>query len=197
VPRLLEAGHFVICVDNFYTGRRANIDHLDSHLGFELVEHDLTVPLHLDADEIFNLACPASPAHYQQDPIATMKTSVFGAFNVLGLAKRNGSRILQASTSEVYGDPLEHPQRETYLGNVNPTGHVLATMRASAAPRPYSSTTTDSMLPRSKLRASSTRTAHACSRTTDVWYRTSLCRPSAATHHDLRRRRADAFVLLC
>ncbi|MCV0368138.1 UDP-glucuronic acid decarboxylase family protein [Filomicrobium sp.] len=120
--RLLAAGHVAICVDNFHTGRRANVDHLNDHSSFELVEHDIAAPLNLDADEIFNLACPASPQHYQDDPVRTTKTSVFGAFNVLELANRTRSRVLQASTSEVYGDPLEHPQHETYHGNVNPIG---------------------------------------------------------------------------
>ncbi len=120
--RLLEGGHTVVCVDNFHTGRRENVDHLLDHSNFEIVEHDVAVPFYLDADKVYNLACPASPEHYQDDPIRTMKTSVFGAFNVLDLAKRSGSRILQASTSEVYGDPIEHPQHESYNGNVNPIG---------------------------------------------------------------------------
>jgi UDP-glucuronate decarboxylase len=120
--RLLNEGHQVLCVDNFFTGRRANIAHLLSHPEFELLRHDVSQPLYVEIDEIYNLACPASPVHYQHDPVHTIKTSVFGAHNLLGLAKRLKARILQASTSEVYGDPTIHPQREEYWGNVNPIG---------------------------------------------------------------------------
>jgi UDP-glucuronate decarboxylase len=120
--RLLEAGDEVLCVDNFFTGRRANVSHLMDNPLFELLRHDVTIPLYVEVDEIYNLACPASPIHYQHDPVQTTKTSVHGAINMLGLAKRVGARILQASTSEVYGDPIEHPQTETYWGNVNPIG---------------------------------------------------------------------------
>ena len=120
--RLIEAGDEVLCVDNFFTGRRANIAHLLDHPHFELQRQDVTFPLYVEVDEIYNLACPASPIHYQHDPVQTTKTSVHGAINMLGLAKRVGARILQASTSEVYGDPTEHPQTETYWGNVNPIG---------------------------------------------------------------------------
>jgi UDP-glucuronate decarboxylase len=120
--RLIEAGDEVLCVDNFFTGRRANIAHLLDHPHFELQRHDVTFPLYVEVDEIYNLACPASPVHYQHDPVQTTKTSVHGAINMLGLAKRVGARILQASTSEVYGDPTEHPQTEAYWGNVNPIG---------------------------------------------------------------------------
>ena len=120
--RLIERGDEVLCVDNFYTGTRANIVHLLGNPRFELVRHDITFPLYVEVDEIFNLACPASPIHYQSDPIQTTKTSVHGAINMLGLAKRLGARILQASTSEVYGDPQVHPQREDYWGHVNPVG---------------------------------------------------------------------------
>ncbi len=120
--RLIAAGHEVICVDSFVTGRKANIDHLMGHQKFELIRHDVTLPLHVEVDEIYNLACPASPAAYQHDPVHTTKTSIYGAINLLGLSKRLKCPILQASTSEVYGDPLEHPQRESYWGNVNPTG---------------------------------------------------------------------------
>ncbi len=120
--RLIEAGDEVLCVDNFFTGRRANIAHLLDHPHFELQRHDVTFPLYVEVDEIYNLACPASPIHYQHDPVQTTKTSVHGAINMLGLAKRVGARILQASTSEVYGDPTEHPQTESYWGNVNPIG---------------------------------------------------------------------------
>ena len=120
--RLLERGEDVVCVDNFYTGRKENVRHLMADPRFELMRHDVTFPLYLEADRIFNLACPASPVHYQYDPVQTTKTSVHGAINMLGLAKRTKSRILQASTSEVYGDPLVHPQSEDYWGHVNPIG---------------------------------------------------------------------------
>ncbi len=120
--RLLAAGHEVLCVDNFYTGRRMNVAHLLDDPRFELMRHDVTFPLYVEVDQVYNLACPASPIHYQTDPVQTMKTSVHGAINMLGLAKRKGARILQASTSEVYGDPEVHPQPEGYWGNVNPIG---------------------------------------------------------------------------
>ena len=120
--RLLARGHEVLCVDNFYTGTRANIAHLLSDPRFEVLRHDITFPLYVEVDEIYNLACPASPVHYQHDPVQTTKTSVHGAINLLGLAKRLRAPIVQASTSEVYGDPDEHPQRERYWGRVNPIG---------------------------------------------------------------------------
>ena len=119
---LVEAGHEVLCVDNYFTGRRANIAHLLDRSNFELMRHDVTFPLYVEVDEIYNLACPASPIHYQFDPVQTTKTSVHGAINVLGLAKRTRAKIFQASTSEVYGDPSVHPQTEDYWGNVNPIG---------------------------------------------------------------------------
>ncbi len=119
---LLARGEEVLCVDNFFTGRRANIAHLLGHPRFELLRHDVTFPLYVEVDEIYNLACPASPRHYQHDPVQTTKTSVIGAINMLGLAKRTKARILQASTSEVYGDPEVHPQVEGYWGRVNPIG---------------------------------------------------------------------------
>jgi UDP-glucuronate decarboxylase len=120
--RLLADGHDVLCADNYFTGRRENIAHLFGHRRFEAVRHDVTFPLYVEVDEIYNLACPASPVHYQFDPVQTTKTSVIGAINMLGLAKRVKARILQASTSEVYGDPTVHPQTEDYRGNVNPIG---------------------------------------------------------------------------
>ena len=120
--RLLERGHEVVCVDNYYTGAKANIAHLLSDPYFELIRHDITFPLYIEVDEIYNLACPASPIHYQRDPVQTTKTNVHGAINVLGLAKRLKVKALQASTSEVYGDPEVHPQPEDYQGNVNPIG---------------------------------------------------------------------------
>jgi len=120
--RLIERGHDVLCVDNFFTGSKANIAHLMGHPYFELLRHDVTFPLYVEVNRIFNLACPASPVHYQFDPVQTTKTSVHGAINMLGLAKRTRARILQASTSEVYGDPEVHPQVEEYWGKVNPIG---------------------------------------------------------------------------
>ena len=122
VERLLEAGHEVVCADNLFTGSKRNIAHLLGHPRFEFIRHDITFPLYLEVDRIFNLACPASPVHYQHDPVQTTKTSVHGAINMLGLAKRLRCRIFQASTSEVYGDPSVHPQVEGYWGNVNPIG---------------------------------------------------------------------------
>lgn len=120
--RLIERGEDVLCVDNFYTGSKKNIAHLIGNTSFELMRHDVCFPLYVEVDRIFNLACPASPIHYQTDPVQTTKTSVHGAINMLGLAKRVKARILQASTSEVYGDPSVHPQPESYWGNVNPVG---------------------------------------------------------------------------
>ncbi len=120
--RLLEMGHEVLCLDNFFTGSKANILHLIDNPYFEIIRHDVTFPLYVEVDEIFNLACPASPIHYQFDPVQTTKTSVHGAINMLGLAKRIKAKIFQASTSEVYGDPQIHPQPESYWGNVNPHG---------------------------------------------------------------------------
>ena len=120
--RLIARGDEVLCVDNFYTGGKGNVRHLMGNRNFELMRHDVTFPLYVEVDRIFNLACPASPVHYQHDPVQTTKTSVHGAINMLGLAKRLKARILQASTSEVYGDPAMHPQREEYWGNVNPIG---------------------------------------------------------------------------
>src|SRR5574344_1603559 len=120
--KLLEEGNDVICVDNLFTGRKDNIRHLMDNPYFEFMRHDVTMPLYVEVDQIYNLACPASPVHYQYDPIKTGKTSIMGAINMLGLAKRVKARILQASTSEVYGDPSVHPQPESYWGNVNPIG---------------------------------------------------------------------------
>lgn len=120
--RLVEKGHDVICVDNFFTSQKTNVSHLLGRPNFELVRHDITTPLWLEVDEIFNLACPAAPGHYQYNPIKTMKTSVMGAINILGMARRCRAKVLQASTSEVYGDPEVHPQTEAYRGNVNPIG---------------------------------------------------------------------------
>ena len=120
--RLVKQGHHVLCVDNYFTGSKKNIEHLLKFPNFEVIRQDICIPLYVEVDEIYNLACPASPQHYQHDPIQTMKTSVIGSFNMLGLAKRTGAKILQASTSECYGDPDVHPQPEGYWGNVNPIG---------------------------------------------------------------------------
>jgi UDP-glucuronate decarboxylase len=120
--RLVKEGHHVLCVDNYFTGSKNNIAHLLDNKNFEVIRQDICIPLYVEVDEIYNLACPASPYYYQWDPIQTMKTSVLGAYNMLGLAKRTGAKILQASTSEIYGDPKVHPQPEEYWGNVNPIG---------------------------------------------------------------------------
>ena len=120
--RLVEQGHHVLCVDNYFTGSKKNIEHLLEHKNFEIIRQDVCFPLYVEVDEIYNLACPASPYYYQLDPIQTLKTSVLGAYNMLGLAKRTGAKILQTSTSEIYGDPNVHPQPEYYWGNVNPIG---------------------------------------------------------------------------
>lgn len=122
IERLLDRGNEVVCLDNLFTGLKRNVEHLHSNPRFEFLRHDITFPLYVEVDEIFNLACPASPIHYQHDPVQTTKTSVHGAINVLGLAKRLGCRVFQASTSEIYGDPSVHPQTEAYWGNVNPIG---------------------------------------------------------------------------
>ena len=120
--RLVKRGDDVLCVDNYATGSRSNVQHLLDRPNFELKRHDVTFPLYVEVDEIYNLACPASPPHYQHDPVQTTKTNVHGAINILGLAKRTRAKVFQASTSEVYGDPLQHPQTEEYWGNVNPIG---------------------------------------------------------------------------
>lgn len=120
--RLLNEGNHIICIDNFFTGSYENIKHLTNNKNFEIIRHDITEPIHIECDEIYNFACPASPIHYQINPVHTFKTSVFGILNMLNLARECNARLLQASTSEVYGDPLEHPQKETYWGHVNPDG---------------------------------------------------------------------------
>ena len=139
--RLLHEGHEVLCVDNFFSGSRANVEELMDDRRFELIRHDVTFPLFVEVDEIYNLACPASPVHYQHDPVQTIKTCVHGAINMLGLAKRLGVRIFQASTSEVYGDPEVHPQTEDYRAASAPSASAPAMTRASAAPRRCSSRT--------------------------------------------------------
>ena len=120
--KLLKKGHDVICVDNFYTGQKTIVAHLLNDTRFEIIRHDITFPIYLEVDQIYNLACPASPIHYQYDPVQTTKTNVHGAINILGMAKRLNARVFQASTSEIYGDPVQHPQKESYWGNVNPVG---------------------------------------------------------------------------
>lgn len=120
--RLLKEGNHIICIDNFFTGSYENIKHLENNRNFEIIRHDITEPIHVECDEIYNFACPASPIHYQRNPVHTFKTSVLGILNMLNLARECNARLLQASTSEVYGDPLEHPQKETYWGHVNPDG---------------------------------------------------------------------------
>ena len=120
--RLLNEGHEVICVDNYFTGSKDNLNSISNNKRLEIIRHDITLPLFIEVDEIYNLACPASPIHYQHDPVQTIKTSVIGSINMLGLSKRVGAKILQASTSEVYGDPEVHPQTEDYWGNTNPIG---------------------------------------------------------------------------
>jgi UDP-glucuronate decarboxylase len=167
--RLLEMGYDVLCVDNFFTGTRRNIEHLLGHPRFEILRHDITFPLYIEVDEIYNLACPASPIHYQRDPVQTTKTSVLGAINMLGLAKRLRCRILQASTSEVYGDPEVHPQQESSAAQSENQG--IAHLQYL-------------------------RTTHAAerrSRRVQFHYPG----PQQSAHNDLRRWAADAFVLLC
>ena len=138
--RLLNYGHQVLCVDNFFSSTRNNVLHLLDNKNMELMRHDVTFPLYVEVDEIFNLACPASPIHYQVDPVQTTKTSVIGAINMLGLAKRVKAKILQASTSEVYGDPVVHPQTEDYWGNVNPIGRRSCYDEGKRCAELYSST---------------------------------------------------------
>ena len=148
---LLDRGNEVLCVDNLFTGTRRNIAALLPHSDFEFLRHDVTFPLYVEVDEIYNLACPASPIHYQHDPVQTTKTSVHGAINMLGLAKRLRAHILQASTSEVYGDPEVHPQDESYWGRVNPMGRERAMTRENVARKHYFSTITVSTSYASRL----------------------------------------------
>lgn len=164
--RLLKDGNNVICMDNYFTGRKQNVIHLLDNPYFELVRHDVTFPYYVEVDEIYNLACPASPIHYQFDPVSTTKTSVIGAINMLGLAKRTKARILQASTSEVYGDPVVHPQEESYWGNVNPIGIRSSTMKASVVRRLCLWIITDRIKSTSRSSASLIPMARVCVRTT-------------------------------
>jgi NAD(P)-dependent dehydrogenase (short-subunit alcohol dehydrogenase family) len=177
--RLLERGDEVLCVDNFYTGTRRNVQHLLSNPLFEVMRHDVCFPLYVEVDEIFNLACPASPVHYQFDPVQTTKVSVHGSINILGLAKRVKAKVLQASTSEVYGDPTVHPQKEDYWGNVNPIGLRSCYDKANGARKPYSSIINASIVCRSRLHGSSILMVRACIQTMGASYRTSLSKPSA------------------
>ena len=174
--RLLADGHDVLCADNFFTGTKDNILCLMGNPHFEVLRHDVTFPLYVEVDEIYNLACPASPIHYQFDPVQTTKTSVHGAINMLGLAKRIKAKIFQASTSEVYGDPKVHPQREDYWGHVNPVGLRSCYDEASVAPKRCFSITAASTTCASRWRGYSTPTAPACTRTTGVSFRTLSCR---------------------
>jgi UDP-glucuronate decarboxylase len=171
--RLLAENANVICVDNFFTGTKRNIDHLLDHHHFELMRHDVTFPLYIEVDQIYNLACPASPIHYQHDPVQTTKTSVHGAINMLGLAKRLRAKILQASTSEVYGDPNVHPQPEGYWGHVNPIGPRSCYDEGKRCAETLFFDGTDC---RSRLPEFSTRTGRVCTPTTAGWYRISLSR---------------------
>ena len=171
--RLLSEGHEVICLDNFFTGTKQNILHLVANPRFELMRHDVTLPLFIEIDEIYNLACPASPIHYQHDPVQTTKTCVHGAINMLGLAKRTGAKIMQASTSEVYGDP--EVQKITGAASI-PLASAPAMTKANAAQKPCSWTITASIIFKSRSRAFSTPMAQECIPMTDAWYPTLSCR---------------------
>ncbi len=175
--RLLASERDVLCVDNFFTGTKDNIAHLLPNPRFELMRHDITFPLYVEVDEIYNLACPASPIHYQFDPVQTTKTSVHGAINMLGLAKRVKAKILQASTSEVYGDPEVHPQVESYWGRVNPSDCVHATTKESAALKLCFSIITASISCESRWPGFSIPMGRGCTRTTAGSYPISSSRP--------------------
>ena len=187
----------MLCVDNYFTGRKDNIAHLLGNPHFEVMRHDITFPLYVEVDEIYNLACPASPVHYQFDPVQTTKTSVIGAINMLGLAKRVGAKILQASTSEVYGDPTVHPQTEDYRGNVNPLGPARLLRRGQALRRDavlrLSPPAQDAHQGRAHLQH--LRAAHASERRPRG---VQFHRPGVARrgHHALRRRQPDPGILL-
>ena len=198
IDRLLEQGHDVLCVDNLFTGSKDNIAHLLDHPHFEFMRHDVTFPLFVEVDEIYNLACPASPIHYQHDPVQTTKTSVHGAINMLGLAKRLGCKILQASTSEVYGDPVGASRRPRTIGATSTrSARAPATTKASAAPRRCSSTTTASTGCRSRsMRIFNTygpRMHPADGRVVSNFIVQAL-KGEPITH--LRRRQPDALLLL-
>ena len=175
--RLLGRGHEVLCVDNFFTGTRANVAHLLSNPRFELMRHDVTFPLYVEVDEIYNLACPASPVHYQHDPVQTTKTSVHGAINMLGLAKRLRAKILQASTSEVYGDPEHPPAARGLLGPRQPDRPARLLRRGQALRRDaVLRLSPPARLSGSRSPGSSTPTGRACTRRTGAWSRTSSSR---------------------
>ena len=175
--RLLEKGQEVLCVDNFFSSSRRNVAHLMSSARFELIRHDVTFPLHVEVDEIFNLACPASPVHYQFDPVQTTKTSVIGAINMLGLAKRLKVKILQASTSEIYGDPEIHPQLRNTGATSIQSDCDRATTKQSDVRRRCFSTIGGSTIWRSRSCVSSTPTAPVCTPMMGGWCRISSCRP--------------------
>ena len=179
--RLLKEGHEVVCLDNFFTGSRANIEHLLDHHRFELVRHDITEPITMEVDEIYHLACPASPIHYQRNPVRTIRTAVQGTLNMLDLAREVRARILIASTSEVYGDPIEHPQRESYWGNVNPIGPRACYDEGKRCAEALAVSYARQYRSRCASPASSTPTGRACTRTTAGWCRTSSCRRCAAS----------------
>jgi UDP-glucuronate decarboxylase len=175
--RLVARGDDVLCVDNYFTGTKTNIAHLLGQPNFELMRHDVTFPLYVEVDEIYNLACPASPIHYQFDPVQTTKTSVHGAINMLGLAKRVKAKIFQASTSEVYGDPAVHPQPESYWGNVNPIGHRACYDEGKRCAETLFFDYHRQHGCASRWRGSSTPTGPACTPTTAGWSPTSSSRP--------------------
>lgn len=173
---LLAQGHEVLCLDNFFTGSKQNVAHLLADPRFELIRQDVTLPLRVEVDEIYNLACPASPIHYQDDPMQTTRTSVIGALNVLDLARQCNARVLQASTSEVYGDPQVHPQPEHYWGNVNPIGVRACYDEGKRCGKACSWIAGGNSARTSRSRASSIPTARACIRRTAGSYRISSCR---------------------
>ena len=174
--RLLKEGASVVCVDNYFTGTRRNLDGILDHHRFEMIRHDVTFPLYVEVDQIYNLACPASPIHYQHDPVQTTKTSVHGAINMLGLAKRLRAKILQASTSEVYGDPNVHPQTEDYWGHVNPIGPRSCYDEGKRCAETLFFDYWRQHRCESRWRGSSTPTGRACIPTTAGWCRTSSSR---------------------
>ncbi len=198
--RLLNEGCEVLCLDNFFTGTRGNIAHLRGNSRFEFTRHDVTFPLYIEVDQIYNLACPASPIHYQRRPVQTTKTSVHGAINMLGLAKRTGARIFQASTSEVYGDPTCHPQTEEYWGNVNPIGPRSCYDEGKRCAETLFSITTVKMPSISRLPAYSIVMARVCIPMMAAWSPTLSCRHfreipfrSTVTVH---RRAAFAMLMI-
>ena len=197
IDRLLASGHEVICVDNLYTGTKQNLEHLHGSPLLEFLRHDVTFPLYVEVDEIYNLACPASPIHYQFDPVQTTKTSVHGAINMLGLAKRLRCRILQASTSEVYGDPAIHPQLKSIGAMSIPSARAHAMTRESAVPKLSSLTIIVSTILRSKLPVSSIPTVPACIPMMGALFQTSLSALGGKADHHLWRWESNPLILLC